>query len=74
MERIIRDFLNFAWPSYLEVSSVNISDMIREELLWICKKYNERIKTSLKVNNDKICIVLDENLFRQVLKNVFLNV
>ncbi|MCD4654061.1 hypothetical protein K8T06_09005 [bacterium] len=73
LERIIRDFLNFARPSHLEVSSVNISDMIREELLWICKKYNERIKTSLKVNNDKICIVLDENLFRQVLKNVFLN-
>lgn len=73
LERIIRDFLQFARPVQLEVTPIDLPDMIREEISTIEKLSSSDIQFEQQQNTDSIVAEIDERLFRQVIKNCFEN-
>lgn len=73
LERIIRDFLQFARPVQLEVSPIDLSEMIREEISVMEKLYSPNILFELQQNVHSIVAEIDEHLFRQVIKNCIEN-
>lgn len=73
LERIIRDFLSFARPFHPEISRVSICTMIEDELEIIETNYSGQIVVHCSANFQEGFVEIDENLFRQALRNVFTN-
>lgn len=69
LERIIRNFLQFARPVQPDVSPADLCKLIREELSAMEKVCARKTHIELVTENDVVPIELDENLFRQVIRN-----
>jgi signal transduction histidine kinase len=73
LERIIRDFLNFARPFHPEVSDVDLVKLFKEESLSIQQDYDSKVEIEIDSKTEEKTLQLDENLFRQVIRNALLN-
>ncbi len=73
LERIIRDFLQFARPVQPDVSKVDLCQLINDEIVTVKKRYGESIEFDLVSERSSVILELDENLFRQAVKNIIEN-
>lgn len=73
LERIIRDFLNFARPAQPDVTPVDLKGLIQEELDRIRSVYGDGIDVTLTAPDTPVPLEMDENLMKQVFKNAFNN-
>lgn len=73
LERIIRDFLNFARPVPPDVSPIDLMPIIRDEAVRAQQAWGRDVSLHIEGPEAGAVLELDEHLMRQVLKNVFDN-
>lgn len=73
LERIIRDFLTFARPLKPDVSTLDLQVLFKEESVAMERQFGEDLRISIQSDDDPAMADLDENLFRQVIRNILLN-
>ncbi|MBN1879235.1 PAS domain S-box protein [bacterium] len=73
LERIIRDFLNFARPVQPDVSSLDLGQLFSEEAAALSRQYDSLVQFSIEPMNEPRIAEIDENQFRQLIRNVLAN-
>jgi signal transduction histidine kinase len=73
LERIIRNFLQFARPVQPDVSSVDLCRVIHEEISAMEKVCARKTQMELVSEKESVPVEIDENLFRQVIRNCIEN-
>jgi PAS domain S-box-containing protein len=71
MDRIITELLNFARPSVLNLSVIDLNKTIKETVSAVAEN-NEYVRLQMDVEGE-LQIKADEVLFRQALNNLFMN-
>ncbi|MCX7771170.1 MAG: PAS domain S-box protein [Proteobacteria bacterium] len=74
LEKILTEILDFAKPINLELSLVNINNIIRSSLEFLDLRFKEKdIKLRLKLSNNIPKILLDRDKIEQAILNILLN-
>ncbi len=73
LDRIIRDFLNFARPLQPQVSKIDIRALIQEELAAMARIVGPGIRLSMESDAPVSISEIDDSMFRQVIRNVISN-